>query len=105
MALLTCPDCDRRVSDAAASCPNCGRPMAGARSLAAGRDTVTTQRTSKPWKLAGVAGGLLIVVGIVSLLAGAATTTGILSGGGVLLIAIGLLLVLLGRLGAWWFHA
>jgi hypothetical protein len=27
MALLTCPDCEREVSDAAASCPRCGRPM------------------------------------------------------------------------------
>lgn len=25
--LVTCPDCDRRVSDTAASCPGCGRQL------------------------------------------------------------------------------
>jgi hypothetical protein len=28
MALVTCPDCGREVSDLAPACPNCGRPMA-----------------------------------------------------------------------------
>jgi len=28
MALIQCPDCKREVSDKAASCPNCGSPMA-----------------------------------------------------------------------------
>jgi predicted amidophosphoribosyltransferase len=27
MALLKCPDCERDVSDKAASCPNCGSPI------------------------------------------------------------------------------
>ena len=27
MPLTTCPDCQAKVSDAAPSCPNCGRPM------------------------------------------------------------------------------
>lgn len=27
MALLTCPDCSGPVSDNAAACPKCGRPM------------------------------------------------------------------------------
>ena len=30
MALIDCPDCGRRVSDAAAACPDCARPIAGA---------------------------------------------------------------------------
>lgn len=29
MALITCLDCGREVSDLAPACPNCGRPMAG----------------------------------------------------------------------------
>ncbi len=28
MPLLTCPDCKKEVSDQAAACPNCGRPIA-----------------------------------------------------------------------------
>ena len=27
MALVTCPDCGRSVSDAAVACPQCGRPL------------------------------------------------------------------------------
>jgi len=27
MALVTCPDCTSRVSDAAPACPNCGRAL------------------------------------------------------------------------------
>lgn len=30
MALLTCPECDGRVSDAAAACPHCGYPIVAA---------------------------------------------------------------------------
>ena len=29
MALINCPDCNRRVSDAAVACPNCARPIRG----------------------------------------------------------------------------
>ena len=32
MALIDCPDCGRRVSDAAVACPDCARPIAGAES-------------------------------------------------------------------------
>ena len=28
MALITCPDCRREISDQAIACPNCGRPIA-----------------------------------------------------------------------------
>lgn len=27
MALITCPDCNKEISDSAENCPNCGRPM------------------------------------------------------------------------------
>lgn len=30
MALITCPDCGRQVSDAAQNCPHCGRPLRAA---------------------------------------------------------------------------
>ena len=26
MALITCPDCSKQISDHAPACPNCGRP-------------------------------------------------------------------------------
>lgn len=27
MALITCPECGKQISDQAASCPNCGKPL------------------------------------------------------------------------------
>jgi transposase-like protein len=27
MPLITCPDCQKEISDSAENCPNCGRPM------------------------------------------------------------------------------
>lgn len=27
MALVTCPDCNKQISDSAENCPQCGRPM------------------------------------------------------------------------------
>jgi membrane protein YdbS with pleckstrin-like domain len=36
MPLVTCPDCGRQVSTAAAACPQCNRPMGPAMSAAAG---------------------------------------------------------------------
>ena len=35
MALVTCPDCQAQISDAAPACPKCGRPMAAAAPVAA----------------------------------------------------------------------
>ena len=33
MPLIVCPDCGKQISDLAASCPNCGRPIKGAQGL------------------------------------------------------------------------
>jgi hypothetical protein len=30
MALITCPDCQKQISDSAENCPGCGRPMSTA---------------------------------------------------------------------------
>ena len=27
MALISCPECDKEISDSANACPNCGRPI------------------------------------------------------------------------------
>lgn len=40
MALIVCPDCQQQISDAAAACVNCGRPMKKA-------ETSYTEKMSK----------------------------------------------------------
>jgi len=38
MALVTCPDCEKQISDAAPACPNCGRPMNAPSEAGGGND-------------------------------------------------------------------
>lgn len=48
MALVTCSDCGKQVSDAAAACPQCGRPI---RAVSVQADSpVTIEATSKQFK-------------------------------------------------------
>lgn len=51
MALITCPECAKSVSDKAPACPGCGAPIAGAPVRAeVGVNLTTTQETSKSLK-------------------------------------------------------
>lgn len=47
MALVTCPDCRREVSDAAPNCPHCGRPLHSAPMAA------QAKRPTNPWMIIG----------------------------------------------------
>jgi hypothetical protein len=55
MALVTCPDCGREVSDAAPACPQCGRPTAVAMAAPAAAP-------SKTWSPITVFGGGFVVL-------------------------------------------
>ena len=48
MALIECPECENQISSTAASCPQCGAPIAG--SAGAGTPLATTQLTGKRLK-------------------------------------------------------
>ena len=65
MALITCPDCGKEVSDAADACIHCGRPMADANRQ---QRTVRT-RESIWWHERGGNIALLIILGVVLLIA------------------------------------
>lgn len=87
MPLLTCPDCQHRVSDKAHACPNCGRPMAA----------TTVEQTAKKYKGWQVIGCILFFVGLIAWLAGS-------WGFGVPTLVIGTMLYVCSRAGAWWDH-
>lgn len=88
MPLIKCPDCFRDISDAAPSCPNCGRPQSA----------LTVEQTAKDFKAAQAIGGLIIFLGILALCLG---NTAIC----LWAFAIGAAIGLYGYIGAWWHHA
>jgi uncharacterized membrane protein YvbJ len=81
MALTTCPDCKKQVSDKAPNCPNCGRPLTSFSSGA-------FQTRRKGGKYEGV-GFLLILAGIFTCFASAWF--------GAALIVIGFVVFMVGR--------
>src|SRR5262245_5004285 len=81
MALINCSECGKQVSDRAASCPNCGNPIAqiAGPTPTATRATqvyteeskpVTTQQTGKGPKVVQLIGGVLILLGVASCVLG-----------------------------------
>lgn len=69
MALIACPQCSRRVSPIAASCPGCGHPVGNpAGGKLAGGSYVTTQRTGKRFKLQRFAALLLLAGALLPIL-------------------------------------
>lgn len=112
MALIACSECGREISDKAAACPHCGNPMrevppplaaSTPRPVAittAPGHAVTTESTGKAYKALQAIGVVLIVLGVVS--CSMRTAGGY--GAQVWLWFIGLILYVIGRLGAWWKH-
>jgi len=95
MALVTCPDCQTAVSDKAPSCVKCGRPMAAQ----------AIEATGKVWKGIQVAGGAVVALSFVGCMMsftgegpGAGTVPAIVG------MIAGLVMWLVGRMGAWWYH-
>ena len=83
MPLIACPDCAAEISDAAPTCPKCGRPMRAppppiafvappAVQRIAGSDggavTVKPQTSCLTWGCVVVAGALLVVILVTALL-------------------------------------
>lgn len=112
MALISCPECGKKVSDKAPACPSCGLPLAKGTtpaSASTARDSQETkgplrsapiqtiEATSKPFKLATLLGSLSIILGFIFVANESAA-------GGFVFLLIGLAAVVYGRMGAWWYN-
>ncbi len=95
MSLIACAECGRQVSDKAASCPQCGAPILTGKTEA----TVTTQVTSRKFKLHQIIAVMALIVGFVTMIV--AETNGGRGFGGAL-AAAGLVLFIVARARAWW---
>lgn len=85
MALIECPDCGREVSDSAAACIGCGRPM----------QPVTIERTSKRYKAGMLFGLAFAFIGFLS--------ANVLGGeAAIILMATGGLCFLVSLIAGWW---
>jgi RNA polymerase subunit RPABC4/transcription elongation factor Spt4 len=90
MALISCTECGRDVSDKAASCPNCGAPMLGTSAVSLNPQShANVTRTGAKWE--GI-GFILIIVGMIMAMASQGE-----GGFGHLLIAIGFVVFIIGR--------
>ena len=107
MPLITCPDCQAQVSDAAPSCPRCGRPR-----TVSERPQVI-EATGKSWKLPMVIGALMTAAGcFVAMIGGAIAGDSPKPSGGAIVAALlgslaflgGLAVFITARVGAWWHH-
>lgn len=100
MPLVTCRDCGREVSGRVTFCPGCGGPM---ESGPPRRPLVQTiEQTGKGWKQAQLVGAVPVVLSAIAFvwsLDGQVDT--MLA---VVLFAAGFTLLVMGRLGAWWYH-
>jgi len=100
MALITCPDCQKQISDQAPTCPHCGRPM---QAVEKAEKVQTIEATGKRYKGMQLVGGLLISLGVVSCVyqvydpMPSSTMP-------VIFIVVGVLVMVFGRFGAWWHH-
>jgi len=87
MALVTCPDCGRQVSDHAVACPRCGRPLRGGTGV---------PRSSSAGIGMMLAGGIGVIVGSFMpwVRLGPITVSGIDDGGGMTAVIGGFMVAL-----------
>ena len=104
MAVIPCPECGKTVSESAPSCPHCGYAVAYAQeNRAAGANMVTTQETSKKFKLQTIISIVLMVWG----LAGIFTPSPADSSPSMiypLMLTAGFVWYVVNRFRIWWYH-
>lgn len=105
MALIDCPECGNKVSDAATSCPNCGMGIASARETqAAGAPLTTIQETSKRLKLHTIGAVLLLLVAAIWFFSEPKDIDQPTSPWPLLLMFLGLAWYFVTRFRIWWHH-
>lgn len=106
MPLIQCSECNSSVSDKAATCPNCGNPIATLQeSISAGAPLNTIQETSKKFKLQTLLSVALIIGGIlwVASISGDPAQEDDAGKAGIVIMA-GLLWYIINRFRIWWHH-
>jgi hypothetical protein len=101
MALVSCGECGREVSDKAAACVGCGAPIGAAPVRTAVSGKVEVEATSRRYKNQMIAAVLMLLSGCALLIASGSTDASVW---GALIALAGLLLWLKARFGAWYYN-
>ncbi len=107
MALISCPECNNQVSSTAATCPQCGAPIAeAAGSKAAGAPLTTVQETSKRLKAHIIFSSIIFWIGVVWLFVGinAEKQGGEQSEIPGLMLFVGIVWYIATKFRIWWHH-
>jgi sterol desaturase/sphingolipid hydroxylase (fatty acid hydroxylase superfamily) len=105
VALISCPDCGRKVSSEAPSCPDCGRPIKqiSPNKLEADQTIELTGKRLKIWMVAAV---LLFFIGLIMMISAASAGDGASSVGtfGAGMLFAGIVLFIVTKVRVWWYH-
>jgi len=96
MSLIKCFECGHEVSDRALACPKCACPIGTAQ---------TIEKTAKRWKSIRAAGAILAFLGfllVFGVFGGAGAKAVVLAGTS--LLFLGLIAIVGGCIGGWWYH-
>ena len=99
MALITCPDCKKEISESAPTCPHCGRPMKPA--------TQTIEETAKQYKIHIAASVVSMIVGVMIIYMSISKMGNISTKGaifGAIITMIGLIWYIATKIEVWWHH-
>jgi len=103
MALINCPECEKQISNKAATCPNCGVAIADSReSRGSGvAKLTTTQSTSKSLKAQTITFVVIFFIGM-WLALGANDPSWVQTGA--IMAGLGFIGVVITKIRTWWHH-
>lgn len=108
MALITCPDCKKQVSDQAQACPDCGCPIKKPTVQKSSLKPVhTIEATSKKYKALQLVGVILMSISVVFCVAAGVDSESPgnkAAGLGGSFFLIGIIVYITARALTWWHH-
>ena len=97
MALITCPECGKQVSEKATNCPNCGFPISG-------YEVQTIEQTGKKFKKQKLYSVLLFAIGILIMFLSILFESWSVTHTGVVISVIGVIWFVIIEIKIWWHH-
>lgn len=111
MSIINCPECNKKISDQAPTCPECGYPMAANQGpVSHSRKVITIEKTSQKYKIQMIASIALMLLSMISCIIffpSLKSSNNNISGPmqvGALMFWAGLIWFIVVRILAWWHH-